>query len=191
MYDFHHDFINKNFNAKLLFTDADSPTYAIKPKNVYEEFFKWKDLFDYSNYSKDSNFFDETNKKVIGKMKDEFGGVIAIEFVGLRSKMHSMKKIDGKECNTSKGVSIATAFDKFKDVLFNEKIIRHKMKRIQSRKHKLGTYEIDKISLSCFDDKRYMLDDIILTLAYFHKNSVTSCKEIKKDCDKKDFDKEG
>ena len=93
-----------------------------------------------------------------------------------------MKNIDGKEYNTAKGVSIATEFDKFKDVLFNEKIIRHKMKRIQSKKHKLGTYEIDKISLSCFDDKRYVLDDGIRTLAYFHKDSVTSCKEIKKYC---------
>ena len=70
-----------------------------------------------------------------------------------------------------------------KDVLFNEKIIRHKMKRIQSKKHKLGTYEIHKISLPCFDDKRYMLDDGIHRLAYLHKVSVTSCKEIEKDCD--------
>ena len=69
------------------------------------------------------------------------------------------------------------------DVLVNENIIRHKMKRIQSKKHKLGTYEIDKISLSCFDSKRYVLDDGIRTLAYFHKDSVTSCKEMKKDCD--------
>ena len=78
-------------------------------------------------------FFEETNKKVIGKMKDEFDGVIVVEFVGLKSKMYSMKKIDGKECNTAKGVSIATDFDKFKDVLFNEIIIRHKMKLIQSK----------------------------------------------------------
>ena len=92
--------------------------------------------------------------------------------------MHSMKKIDDKECNTAKGVNIATEFDKFRDVLFSEKIIRYKMKRIQSKKHKLGTYEIGKISLSCFDDKRYVLDDGIRTLAYFHKDSVTSCKEI-------------
>ena len=48
------------------------------------------------------------------------------------------------------------------------------MKRIQSKKHKLGTYEIDKISLSCFDDKRYVLEDGIYTLSYLHKNSVTS-----------------
>ena len=58
------------------------------------------------------------------------------------------------------------------------------MKRIQSKKHKLGTYEIDKISLSCFDDKRYVLDDRIRMLAYFHEDSVTSSnkkEEIKKD----------
>ena len=153
MYDFHYNFIKKNFDAKLLFTDTDGLTYEIKSEDVYEEFFKHKHLFDFSNYPKDSKFFDETNKKVIGKMKDEFGGVIIIEFVGLKSKMYSIKKIDGKEHNTAKGVSIATEFDKFKDVLFNKKIIRQKMKRIQSKKPKLGTYETDKISLSCFDVK--------------------------------------
>ena len=102
-------------------------------------------------------------------MKDEFGGVIVIEFVELKSKIHSMEKINGTECNTAKVVSNASEFDKFKDVLLKEKIIRHKMKRIQSKKHKLGTYEIDKISLSCFDNKRYVLDDRIRKLVCFHK----------------------
>ena len=55
------------------------------------------------------------------------------------------------------------------------------MKTIQSKKHKLGTYESDKISLSCFYDKRYVTDDGIYPLAYFHKNSVTNCKDIEKD----------
>ena len=81
-------------------------------------------------------------------------------------------------------MSIATKFDKLKDVLFNEKVIRHKIKIIQSKKRKLGTYEIEKISLSCFDNKRQLLDDEIRTLTYFHKDSVTSCKEIEKDSDK-------
>ena len=79
-------------------------------------------------------------------------------------------------------MSIENEFNKFKDVLYGKKIIRQKMKRIQSKKHKLGTCEIDKISLSCFGDKIYVLDDRIHTLAYFHKDNVTSCKEIKKDC---------
>ena len=76
-------------------------------------------MFDFSNYSKDSKFFDGTNKKVIGK--DESGGVIVDEFVGLKSKIYSIKKVDGKESNTGKGVNIATEFIEFKDVLFNKK----------------------------------------------------------------------
>ena len=56
------------------------------------------------------------------------------------------------------------------DVLSNKKIIRDKMKRIQSKLHKIGTYEVCKISLSCFDDKRYILDDGINSLACFHKD---------------------
>ena len=59
-------------------------------------------MFDFGNYSKDSKFFNETNKKVIGKMKDESEGKIIDEFVGLKSRMYSMKNIDGKESNTAK-----------------------------------------------------------------------------------------
>ena len=182
MYDFHYNFIKKNFSAKLLFTDTDSLTYEIKPENVYKEFYQWKSLFDFSNYSKDSTFYDDTNKKVIGKMKDEYGGTIIDQFIGLKSKMYSVKKINGSESSTTKGVNIATEFNEFKDVLFNKKVIRHKMKRIQAKKHKIGTYEIDTISLSCFDDKRYVLDDCVNTLAYFHKN----CKKCDKINDNKD-----
>ena len=98
-YDFHYDFIKKHFDAELLFTGTDSLTYEIKSEDVYEEFFKHKHLFDFSNYPKDSKFFDETNKKVIGKMKDESEGKIIGEFVGLKSKMYSMKNINGKESN--------------------------------------------------------------------------------------------
>ena len=95
IYYFHYNFIKKNFDAGLLFTDTDihSLTYEIQSENVYEKLFKWKHLFDFSNYLKDSKFFDETNKKVIGKMKDEFGGVIVTEFVGLKSKIYSIKKL--------------------------------------------------------------------------------------------------
>ena len=65
-------------------------------------------MFHFSNYSKDLNFFYNTNKKVIGKMKDEYGGAIIDEFVGSNSKMYSIKKIDDKESSTAKGVNIAT-----------------------------------------------------------------------------------
>ena len=50
-------------------------------------------------------------------------------------------------------------------------------KRIQAEKYKIGTYEIDKISLSCFDDKRFVLDDRVHTLAYFHKDCNKKCNK--------------
>ena len=84
--------------------------------------------------------------------------------------MYSMKNIDGKESNMAKGVNIATEFNEFKDTLFNKKIIKHKMRRIQGKNHKMGTYEINKKSLSVFDDKKFVLNDGIHTLAYFHKD---------------------
>ena len=84
--------------------------------------------------------------------------------------MHFMLSDDGKESNTAKGINTATEFNEFKDTSFNKKVIRGKMKIVQNEKHKIGTYEINKISLSFFDDKRFLLDDRIYTLAYFHKN---------------------
>ena len=127
-------------------------------------------MFNFSNLSRNSKFLDETNKKVNGKMKDKSEGKINDEFVRLKSKMYSIKNIDSKEPNTAKGVNIATEFNEFKDTLFNKTVVRHKMKRIQSKKHKIGTYKINKISLLCFDDKRFVLDDGIHMLDYFHKD---------------------
>ena len=69
-----------------------------------------------------------------------------------------------------KGVNIATEFNELKNSLFNKKVLRHKMRRIQVKKHKMETCEINQISLSCFDDKRFVLNDGIHTLAYFHKD---------------------
>ena len=96
MYDFHYNFIKRSFDAELLFTDTDSLTYEIRSEDVCEEFFKHKHLFDLSNYPKDPKFFDPTNKKVVGKIKDVFEGKKIHEFVGLKSTTHSMKNIDGK-----------------------------------------------------------------------------------------------
>ena len=70
---------------------------------------------------------------------------------------------------TVKGVNILIEFNEYEGVLFNEKVIRHKMKRIQSKLYKIDIYDVNKISLSCFDDKRYILNHGIITLAYFHK----------------------
>ena len=136
MYDFHYHFIKKNFDANLLFTDTDSLTYEIKSKDgVYEEFFKPKHLLDFSEYQ--SKFFDPTNKKVIGKMKDEYKGIPVNEFTGLKSKMYAILAENNKKSSKAKGVNIFIDFSKYKNILFKKKIIRRKMKRIQVKNIKL------------------------------------------------------
>ena len=84
MYHFHYNFIKKRFDADLLFTDISSLTYEIKSKYVCEEVFKYKRLFDLSNYSKDSKFFDSANEMVTVKMKDEFKRIPINTFIGLK-----------------------------------------------------------------------------------------------------------
>ena len=74
MYGFHYRYIKSKFDVKLLFTDTDSLVYEIKTEDVYEDFYEDKNSLDFSDYPLDSKFFDPFNKKVIGKMKDEFKG---------------------------------------------------------------------------------------------------------------------
>ena len=103
-------------------------------------------------------------------MKDEFNGVKINEFVGLKSKMYSLISVDYKEVNKANGINKKLKHKEHPDVLFGKKVVRHGMKRIQSKLHEIGTYDVNKISLSCFDDKRYVLNNGINTSVYFHKD---------------------
>ena len=96
-------------------------------------------MFDFSEYSSNSKFFDPVNKKVIGKMKHEFKGKIISEFVGLKSKMYSLISVDDEEVTKAKGVNKKIKHKKFVGVLLNKKVIRHNMKRIQSKLHRIRT----------------------------------------------------
>ena len=177
MYDFHYKYIKEKYGqkAKLLFTDTDSLTYEIEAKDVYKDFFKDKDKFDNSDYPEYSPFFYKENKKVIGKFKDEAAGIPIIEFVGLRSKMYSYIKDNQKGGKTAKGIKKNVIknniiHNDYKETLFNNKQMYHKMKTIRSENHQLGSYELNKVSLSCFDDKRYIHNNGIDSYAYGHNN---------------------
>ena len=125
MYEFYYKYIKRKHDAKLLFTDTDSLVYEIKADDIYEGFYGNKNLFDFSDYPRDSKFFDPANKKVIGKMKDEFKGKIISEFVGLKSKIYSLVDVDGEENKKAKGVNKNVAKNsrhkEFVDLLFNKK----------------------------------------------------------------------
>ena len=71
---------------------------------MYQDFWNDKEKFDNSDYPKDSKFYDNTNKKVIGKFKDELAGIPIKEFIGLRSKMCSYMKDDDQNNKTAKGI---------------------------------------------------------------------------------------
>ena len=175
MYDFHYNYIKKRYNnkAKLLFTDTDSLCYEIETQDIYEELWQDRNLFDNSDYPKDSKFFDSTNKKVIGKFKDEAAGMPIVEFIGLRSKMYSYVKDNGKNEKTAKGVGKYVikkniTHENYKDCLLNRKQMLHSMRTIRSEFHQIGSYQLNKIPLSCFDDKRHILGDGITSYAYGH-----------------------
>ena len=105
MYDFHY-YIKRKYGdrAKLLFTDTDSLTYEIEAEDVYQYFWNDKDKFDNSDYPENSLYHDKTNKKVIGKFKDEAASTPVVEFVGLRSQMYSYIKNDEIGGKTVKGI---------------------------------------------------------------------------------------
>ena len=173
MYDFHYNYIKNKYGdkAKLLFTDTDSLTYEIETEDAYHDFWNDKDKFDNSDYDIKSPFYNITNKKVIGKFKDEAAGQPIIEFIGLRSKMYSYVKDNETGGKTAKGIKKNVIkkdikHEDYKNVLFNNEQMHHTMKTIRSQKHQLGSFELNKISLSCFDDKRFLHDNGITSYSY-------------------------
>ena len=190
MYDFQYNYMLKKYdrkNIKLMFTDTDSLFYEIKTDDVYEDLLKDKELFDNSNYPKNSEFFFDENKKVIGKMKDEAAGMVIKEFIGLRSKKYSYE-INNKTTKKCNGISKHTVnkditTDDYRDTLFSSLEKTHSMKSIKSHNHihVIKSCEITKCSLSCFDNKRYSPEDGITTLAYGHYKTKSKAKSDKAD----------
>ena len=168
-------------DAQLLFTDTDSLTYHIKTGDIYRDFLADRELFDNSDYPPNSEFYFSENKKVIGKFKDETAGVPIRGFIGLKSKMYSVSLDSGKNSKKAKGVKKnvikkGISHQDYLDVLNGSKVLHHQMKPIRSDCHQISSYQINKISLSPFDDKRYILSDGISSYAYGHLN-ITQCNQ--------------
>ena len=132
--------------------------------------YKYKELFDLTNFPVSSKYYCSNNKKVVGKMKDEHGGKSVVKFLGLKSKLYSILDESNNEKSINKGHNAFIEFQEFDDTLFKKKILRHAMRGIKPKSHNLGIYETSKISLLCLDDKRYILKNGINTLSYGHKD---------------------
>ena len=93
-------------------------------------------------------------------MKDETVSAATEYFVGLNPKMYSYLVDDNSEQKKTKGVNKNVAatisHNEYKDVLLIKKYFKQRINRVQSKDHRIRTYEINKISLFCFVDKIYI-----------------------------------
>ncbi|XP_051164939.1 uncharacterized protein LOC127283871 [Leptopilina boulardi] len=176
IYDFHYDYMLKKYgeSCKLMYTDTDSLIYEIKCADIYVDMKEDIHKFDTSDYPKDNIYnIPQANNKVLGLMKDECSGKIITEFVGLRSKMYSIR-VNGQDF-TKKAKRVRSVvlknyinFNDYTDCLQNFAIQTRTQHVIRSRLNKVETVKKLKVALSPMDDKRYLLPDSYDTLAWGH-----------------------
>ena len=180
MYEFHYDYMVPKYGdrLKLCYMDTDSLVYDIKTEDFYEDIANDVEArFDTSGYSK-TDFRPlpiSLNKKVIGLMKDELGGKIMTEFVALRPKLHSYKKLDGSEDKKCKGIKKCVVkktltFEDYKTCLFSDSTEYRSQLMFRLSKHEVNTIEVNKVALNRDDDKRVSRKDGISTFVRGHKD---------------------
>ena len=178
MFNFHYNYIVKKYGdkSKLMFTDTDSLTYSIECEDVYADMAENKELFDMSEYSKENPVYDTSNKKVIGKFKDECSNYLMIEFVGVRPKCYAFSKesnIGIEEKKTLKGIKKSVVqnninLQDYKNCVLDNKTKYDNMKTFRSYDHNVFTINTKKMSLCNFDNKRFICQDGINTRALGH-----------------------
>ena len=170
----------KRENIDLLFTDTDSLCYHVKNQDIFKIIGENKEQFDLSNYDKNHELYDGTNKKVINKFKNESVKQIT-EFVGLRAKCYSYRvDNDNDKHLRCKGIKTNVVnkelnIDLYKNVLFSRNSKSVEQNAIRSYKHQLYTETVNKVALSSSDDKVYICDNNINTYNFGHyktKNNI-------------------
>ena len=130
MYQFWYEHLKNKYNNKveLIYTDTDSFIIQVETDDIYKDMFEDKNLYDFSEYPINHPNYDITNKKVLGKFKDEMKSLIITEFIGLKPKMYSFNYINKDNIvvnkNTHKGIkeSISLNHDEYKRSLYKRRI---------------------------------------------------------------------
>lgn len=181
MFQFHYDTMKPKFpNSKLCFTDTDSFLYHITTPNVYQEIGKMNEHFDFSNYPQSSPLYDSSNHAVVGRFKDECGGVLIKEFVGLRAKCYSILLDDDEQKSAAAGVKTSVAKKHLNHALYRQTIAGDIMgedfyvtqKSFRSYNHTLKTVSVRRVGLTRYCDKRWVCDDGITTRPHGHYLNV-------------------
>ena len=177
MYESHYDYMKPKFkDPQLCYMDTDSLIYNIKTEDFYTDIAD--DIlarFDTSGYCPNQPLPRGLNKKIIGLMKDELGGAIMTEFVALRPKLYSYKKLDGSEDKKCKGIKKCVVkktltYEDYKTCLFNNSTEYRSQLMFRSSKHEVHIIEVNKVALNRDDDKRISKKDRISTFARGHKD---------------------
>lgn len=175
IYDFFYNFLKQQYHNKvsLLYSDTDSLILEIFTDNFYTDMKKHLNRFDTSNYSKDRRYGMPVTESVVGKMKDEFAGIPVSSFYGTAAKSYCVSVAD-EEIMKAKGVS-KTATEKYLTASTYKAIAEGRsgsvlvqMYSFRSHLHTMYTELRNKIALSCFDDKRYVIPGSTKTLAWGH-----------------------
>ncbi|KAJ8914863.1 hypothetical protein NQ315_014876 [Exocentrus adspersus] len=177
IYDFHYGYMKPEFDddCSALYTDTDSLIYEIRNRDPYEIIRRDCHLrFDTSDYPANNGYnIPQVNKKVLGMMKDEFNGTPIELFVGLRSKMYTVKRAGSSIKGIKKSVikNVITLEDYLECVdNFKEKVITQNL--IKSEKHQVYSMMQEKIALSPYDDKRYLTEGSYDTLPWGHYSII-------------------
>lgn len=178
MYSFLYDFLKPKYGEKvnLAYTDTDSFVLDIETEDFYEDMRNNISMFDTSDYPWPNEYnIERKNKKIPGLFKDELNGTILAEFVGLRAKCYAVRTlVPGEGMKKSKGVKKNVlkrkiTFDDYVECIKKNCEIIRKQNTIRSISHNVYTIEQEKIALSPFDDKRYIIKpDGVDTLAWGH-----------------------
>ena len=176
MYEFHYDYMVPKYGLeklKLCYMDTNSLVYDIKTGDFYADIAdNVPARFNTSGYCPNRPLPVELNRKVIGLIKDELGGKIMTEFMALRPKLCSYKKLDGSEDKKCKGIKKcvvrkAFSFEDYKSCLFSDSTEYRFQLMFRSSRHEVHTIEVNKVTLNRDDDKRISRKDGISTFAIF------------------------
>ncbi|KAK3921390.1 putative DNA polymerase [Frankliniella fusca] len=183
MYNFYYKVLKSKYGdrIKVCGTDTDSLIVEIFTEDVYKDMLEMEEYFDTSDYPKDHFCFNLKNKKVMGKFKDELNSEPIRAFIGLRAKMYSFKTLSDSVKSVGKGIPRAALksqinFEDYKECItqFKEKNVSYSKIGTDRKHHVFTTYCVKK-ALSCYDDKRYILDNNFDTLAYGHYTLRNYC----------------
>ena len=191
MYWFHYMYMKPNFRTLVLYSDTDSLIYEIESEDIYADLKENEQVhpeFDFSNYKEDNQLYSKHQKLETLKFKDEVGGKIIHSIVALKSKLYSIAMGDQQKISakgTTKHAQKNLQHSVFYRILEKETLLRTLNYTINSERHNLFTLQTTKISLSCFDDKRYIMPNGVDTLPFGHYSLRDDVifREIGADCD--------